>query len=82
VLFQGNILAAWYVPATVSKPLEGLVSSDLTHAFNPNFPDAYLENDSPRLNVGVAVVADPNGHTMTDCVSTALLQRVAQECGR
>jgi aminopeptidase I len=58
-----------------------LVSSDVTHAFNPNFPNAYLENHSPRLNVGVAVSADPNGHMTTDCVSSALLQRIAEECG-
>ena len=42
---------------------------------------SYLENHAPRLNVGVAVQADPNGHTTTDSVSTALLHRVAEKCG-
>ena len=58
-----------------------LVSSDVIHAVNPNFLGAYLENHSPRLNVGVAVSADPNGHMTTDSVSTALLSRIAEKCG-
>lgn len=58
-----------------------LISADVSHAVNPNFMGAYLENHSPRLNTGVAVQADPNGHTTTDSVSTAFLQRVADMCG-
>lgn len=58
-----------------------LVSSDVIHAVNPNFLGAYLENHSPRLNIGVAVSADPNGNMTTDSVSTALLKRVAEKCG-
>ena len=57
-----------------------LISADVSHAVNPNFLGSYLENHSPRLNVGIAVQADPNGHTTTDSVSTALLQRVADKC--
>ncbi|KAL5387411.1 hypothetical protein DPSP01_003634 [Paraphaeosphaeria sporulosa] len=52
-----------------------LVSSDVIHAVNPNFLNAYLENHAPRLNVGPAVSADPNAHMTTDAVSTAILQR-------
>jgi aminopeptidase I len=59
-----------------------LVSSDVTHAVNPNFLNAYLENHAPRLNVGVAVAADSNGHMTTDSVSTAILQRCADKCGQ
>ncbi len=58
-----------------------LVSSDVIHAVNPNFLYAYLENHSPRLNVGVAVSADPNGHMTTDSVSTSLLSQIAERCG-
>ena len=58
-----------------------LLSADVSHALNPNFASAYLENHAPRLNVGVAVQADPNGHTTTDGVSTALLARVAEKVG-
>ena len=56
-----------------------LISADVTHAFNPNFPSAYLENHSPSLNTGVAIQADPNGHTTTDAISTALLQQIADK---
>ena len=58
-----------------------LISSDVIHAVNPNFLSAYLPNHSPRLNVGIAVSADPNGHMTTDSVSTALLSRIAEKCG-
>ena len=57
-----------------------LVSADVSHAVNPNFLDSYLENHSPCLNVGLAIQADPNGHTTTDSVSSAFLQRVADKC--
>lgn len=58
-----------------------LLSSDVTHAVNPNFLNAYLENHSPHLNVGLSVHADPNGHMTTDAVSTAILQRCAESVG-
>lgn len=57
-----------------------LISADVSHAVNPNFMGSYLENHAPRLNVGIAVQADPNGHTTTDSISTAFLQRVADKC--
>lgn len=58
-----------------------LISADVGHAVNPNYLDAYLDNHSPRLNVGVAVQADPNGNSTTDSVSTALLQQIADKVG-
>jgi aminopeptidase I len=58
-----------------------LVSSDVTHAVNPNFLGAYLENHAPHLNVGVVVSADSNGHMTTDAVSTAILKRCADKVG-
>lgn len=59
-----------------------LISADVSHAVNPNFLSAYLENHAPRLNVGVAIAADPNGHMTTDSISTAILQRCAEKCGQ
>ena len=58
-----------------------IVSSDVTHAVNPNFLGAYLENHAPHLNVGLVVSADSNGHMTTDAVSTAILQRCADKVG-
>lgn len=55
-----------------------MVSADVTHAVNPNFVANYLDQHAPRLNVGVVVSADSNGHVTTDAVSTAFLQRVAE----
>ena len=58
-----------------------LVSADVTHAVNPNFLGAYLPQHAPRLNVGLSVSADPNGHMTTDAASTAVLSRIAEKCG-
>ncbi|KAI8964911.1 aminopeptidase I zinc metalloprotease-domain-containing protein [Daldinia sp. FL1419] len=55
-----------------------LVSADVTHAVNPNFLSRYLDGHAPRLNVGITIAADSNGHMTTDSVSTAILTRVAE----
>ncbi|KAL8998900.1 MAG: hypothetical protein Q9169_002119 [Polycauliona sp. 2 TL-2023] len=70
------------IPDLVSQTLANgfMISADVSHAVNPNYLSVYLENHSPQLNVGVAVQADPNGHTTTNSVSTAFLQRVAEKC--
>ncbi|KAJ5104717.1 hypothetical protein NUU61_002064 [Penicillium alfredii] len=72
-----------YGPNLLSQTVANsfLVSSDVIHAVNPNFLNVYLENHSPRLNVGVAVSTDSNGHMTTDSVSHAILQSVAARCG-
>lgn len=72
-----------YGPNLLSQTVANsfLVSSDVIHSVNPNFLNVYLENHAPRLNIGVAVSADPNGHMTTDSVSTALFQRVADKSG-
>jgi aminopeptidase I len=72
-----------YGPNLLSQTVANsfLVSSDVVHSVNPNFLECYLENHSPRLNVGVAVSADPSGSMTTDSVSHGMLQRVADLCG-
>ncbi|RAK80415.1 M18 family aminopeptidase [Aspergillus fijiensis CBS 313.89] len=75
--------AAAYGPNLLSQTVANsfLVSSDVIHAVNPNFLNVYLENHAPRLNVGVAVSADSNGHMTTDSVSHGFMKRVADKCG-
>lgn len=58
-----------------------MVSSDVSHAVNPNFTEVYLANHAPQLNVGVAIAADSNGHMTTDSVSTTILKRCADKVG-
>ncbi|KAI1332155.1 aminopeptidase-like protein [Xylariaceae sp. FL0255] len=55
-----------------------LVSADVTHAINPNFASKYLDDHAPRLNVGICICQDSNGHMTTDSVSTAILARVCE----
>ncbi|KAL4894597.1 aspartyl aminopeptidase [Aspergillus ambiguus] len=75
--------ASSYGPNILSQTVANsfFVSSDVIHAVNPNFLNVYLENHAPRLNVGVAVSADSNGHMTTDSVSYGFLKRVADLCG-
>lgn len=56
-----------------------LISADVIHAVNPNFLGSYLEGHAPRLNVGLVISADSNGHMTTDSVSTAVLTRIAEK---
>ncbi|KAH6893263.1 aminopeptidase I zinc metalloprotease-domain-containing protein [Thelonectria olida] len=58
-----------------------LLSADVTHAGNPNFVEKYLSEHVPKLNVGIVICGDSNGHMTTDAVSTAILQRVGQLSG-
>ena len=71
-------------PSLVSRTLANsfLLSADVTHAANPNFLGQYMAGHMPKLNVGVAVSADSQGHMTTDAVSTAILAEVAQRCGQ
>lgn len=69
---SANVLAQTYANSF-------FISADVTHAVNPNFLGRYLEDHAPRLNVGLVVCADSNGHMTTDSVSTALLRRIAEK---
>ena len=71
-------------PQLVSRTLANsfMVSSDVTHAVNPNFLGSYLENHAPQLNVGLTVCADSNAHVTTDAVSTAILTRCCSLAGQ
>ena len=58
-----------------------MLSADVTHAFNPNFASAYLPSHSPRLNTGLVISYDSNGHMTTDAASTAFMQEVGRRHG-
>ncbi|OZJ01632.1 hypothetical protein BZG36_05628, partial [Bifiguratus adelaidae] len=57
------------------------ISADVTHAVNPNFSNIYLDNHKPKLNTGLVIDFDPNGHTTTDAVSAALIEEIARKTG-
>ncbi|KAM0518412.1 hypothetical protein ACHAPE_004175 [Trichoderma viride] len=58
-----------------------LLSADVSHAGHPNFIGNYMPDHIPKLNVGLVVCSDSNGHMTTDAVSSAILHRVANLCG-
>ncbi|KIJ27306.1 hypothetical protein M422DRAFT_191185, partial [Sphaerobolus stellatus SS14] len=58
-----------------------LLSADVIHAVNNNFTNVYLPEHMPRLNVGLTVSCDPNGHMTTDSVSHTIMKRIADKSG-
>ena len=59
-----------------------LLSADVVHAGHPNFLGAYEQNHIPRLNEGLVIHANFQGHTTTDSVSTAVLQQIVEKTGQ
>jgi aminopeptidase I len=55
-----------------------LLSADVIHAVNPNFSHLYLADHQPRLNVGITLSSDSNGHMSTDGVSGSIVRRVGE----
>ncbi|KOS18857.1 Vacuolar aminopeptidase 1 [Escovopsis weberi] len=58
-----------------------LLSADVSHAGNPNFLAEYMPEHIPRLNVGLVLCEDSNGHMTTDAVSSTIMHRVAELSG-
>ena len=58
-----------------------ILSADVNHLFNPNFKEVYLENHSPKPNVGVTISLDPNAHMATDVVGLAFIEELAKKNG-
>ncbi len=73
-----SYLAPLSESSNVQRVEAARISADVIHAVNPNFLGSYLEGHAPRLNVGLVISADSNGHMTTDSVSTAVLTRIAE----
>lgn len=56
-----------------------ILSADVTHALNPNFKNAYLEEHAPLPNKGLTIKVDPNGHVMTDSIGVSLMNDIANK---
>ncbi|KAI3406219.2 hypothetical protein KGF56_001061 [Candida oxycetoniae] len=56
-----------------------ILSADVNHLFNPNYPDVYLEHHRPVPNKGVCISFDPNGHMATDSIGVSLLEDLARQ---
>lgn len=54
-----------------------ILSADVTHAFNPNFKECYLDKNFPIPNVGLTLKVDSNQHVMTDTVGIVVMEQVA-----
>lgn len=52
------------------------LSSDVTHAMNPNFEDVYLQGNYPLPNVGPSIKLDSNAHVLSDILGKEFLDRV------
>ncbi|CAK9435283.1 uncharacterized protein LODBEIA_P57520 [Lodderomyces beijingensis] len=56
-----------------------LLSSDVTHALNPNFKEAYLENNFPLPNTGPSIKFDSNAHVLSDSLGKEFLTRIVAD---
>lgn len=90
---KGNLLNSVVesvVTHKAGRPLENiplawansvLLSADVTHLFNPNFPHAYLENHFPLPNVGLTLKKDALQRVMTELVGIVLMEEIARRNG-
>ncbi|ODV80213.1 peptidase M18, aminopeptidase I [Suhomyces tanzawaensis NRRL Y-17324] len=53
-----------------------VLSSDVTHALNPNYKDAYLEGHVALPNTGPTVKIDVSQHVLTDAESVVFLENI------
>lgn len=53
-----------------------LLSSDVTHALNPNFKEVYLQGNFPLPNTGPSIKFDSNAHVLSDSLGKEFLDRV------
>ncbi|KAK6459860.1 peptidase M18 [Scheffersomyces coipomensis] len=53
-----------------------LLSTDVTHAMNPNFKNVYLEGNFPLPNVGPSIKFDSNMHVLSDSSAYVFLQDI------
>jgi aspartyl aminopeptidase len=56
-----------------------LVSADMAHALNPNYPDRNEPRHAPRLNGGPVIKYNANARYATDAVSGARFARICRE---
>ncbi|WLF80728.1 vacuolar aminopeptidase 1 [Lodderomyces elongisporus] len=52
------------------------LSSDVTHAMNPNFKEVYLEHNFPLPNTGPSIKFDSNAHVLSDSFGKEFLDRI------
>ncbi|EMG46447.1 APE1 Vacuolar aminopeptidase 1 [Candida maltosa Xu316] len=55
------------------------LSTDVTHALNPNFKDVYLDKNFPVPNTGPSIKFDSNGHVLSDSKGNEFLTRIIDE---
>lgn len=55
------------------------LSSDVTHALNPNFKNVYLENNFPVPNTGPSIKFDSNFHVLSDSKGNEFLTRIIDD---
>ncbi|KAI5968026.1 LAP4 [Candida margitis] len=69
-----------YAEEAIARLIKSTVflSSDVTHAMNPNFKEVYLQGNYPLLNVGPSIKFDSNAHVLSDSLGKEFLDRVVK----
>lgn len=58
-----------------------ILSADVTHLVNPNFPEAYLEHHKPIPNHGISVELSSDGSVATDSEGRLFIEELARKNG-
>lgn len=56
-----------------------IISSDVTHALNPNFKSIYLNRNFPLPNTGPSIKFDSNGHVLSDTISEIFARNIVEK---
>jgi aspartyl aminopeptidase len=57
-----------------------VVSADLAHSYNPNFPQKFQNEHQNKTNEGVVIKINANGRYSSDPESGALIKEIAKKC--
>ncbi|RCK64888.1 Vacuolar aminopeptidase 1 [Candida viswanathii] len=71
----------WNAPESVANLTTNTVflSTDVTHALNPNFKNVYLDKNFPLPNTGPSIKFDSNFHVLSDSLANEFLTRIIDD---
>ena len=70
-------------PASLSESISRsfLISSDMAHAFHPNYSSKYEENHRPIMNGGVTIKTNAKQRYATDAISSFIVKQLIERKG-
>lgn len=70
---KGELPSSYFL-TTMSKSF--MISSDMAHGVNPNYPENYESNNKPHLNQGPVIKVNANQRYVTNSAGIVLLKKI------